>query len=471
MKNSIGKRLVKNFLLIIILTVVIISLFLIIGFREFYYSTVENELTSRLIVSIDSFEKFYSDRTLDDLIIEDSEMLWTNINAEVQIIDKDKYVIYDSLGALPTDQVLSVDIRSAEKGSINSYVGSNSYTKDQVMAVSGRLHNKAGEGVGYLRFVASLEDTNKQILKMSASVAGLGLIVISITTIMSLFLAKSIVNPMAKLISVAEKMADGQYKVRAELNSNDEFEQLGNTLNSMAEEIIKREQIKNDFISSISHELRTPLTSIKGWAVVLKNARDDEIELVNDGLNIIENETDRLSKMVEELLDFSRFISGRIQLEKDTINITDILNDIAKQMSPRAELNKIEFQSAIEQTKAIMVGDENRIRQLLINLIDNAIKFTSNDGFVRLGSSVLEDSIVILITDNGPGIDKDEIQHVKEKFYKGKHSKSHSGIGLSIADEIATLHQGTLEIFSEKNIGTTVKVTLPIIKVKDEENN
>ena len=192
------------------------------------------------------------------------------------------------------------------------------------------------------------------------------------------------------------------------------------------------------------------MTSIKGWAVVLKSAREDERTLINDGLNIIENETDRLSKMVEELLDFSRFISGRIQLEKDSLNITDVLNDIAKQMRPRAELNKIEFQSNIDPEKAILIGDENRIRQLLINLLDNAIKFTATDGFVRLTSNVLEDVIVILITDNGQGIDKDEIQHVKEKFYKGKHSKSHSGIGLSIADEIANLHQGELNIYSEK---------------------
>lgn len=472
MKYSIGKKLVKNFLFIIILTIAIISLFLIFGFRNFYYSNIENELSSRLNLSIDSFEKFYSDRTLEDLILEDTEMLWANTNSEVQILNNDKYVIYDSIGAMPTDKIITYDVKAAENGTKITYIGSNNYTNDNVMALTGKLRNSAGMDIGYLRFISSLEEPNKEILKTSLGILGLGFIVVIITTIMSLILANSIVKPMKELISVATKMADGQYKIRSELNTPDEFGQLGSTLNSMAEEIIKREQIKNDFISSISHELRTPLTSIKGWAVVLKSAREDERTLINDGLNIIENETDRLSKMVEELLDFSRFISGRIQLEKDTLNITDVLNDIAKQMRPRAELNKIEFQSNIDPEKAILIGDENRIRQLLINLLDNAIKFTATDGFVRLTSNVLENVIVVLITDNGQGIDKDEIQHVKEKFYKGKHSKSHSGIGLSIADEIAHLHQGELNIYSEKNIGTTVKVTLPIIKVqKDEEEN
>ncbi|WP_455256900.1 ATP-binding protein [Peptoniphilus asaccharolyticus] len=472
MKYSIGKKLVKNFLFIIILTVAIISLFLIVGFRNFYYSNIENELSSRLNLSIDSFEKFYSDRTLEDLILEDTEMLWANTNSEVQILNNDKYVIYDSIGAMPTNTIITYDVKSAENGVKSTFIGSNSYTNDKVMALTGKLRNSAGMDIGYLRFISSLEEPNKEILKTSLGILGLGVVVIAITTVMSLILANSIVKPMEELISVAAKMADGQYKIRSELNTPDEFGQLGKTLNSMAEEILKREQIKNDFISSISHELRTPLTSIKGWAVVLKSAREDEKTLLNDGLNIIENETDRLSKMVEELLDFSRFISGRIQLEKDTLNLTEVLNDIAKQMRPRAELNKIEFQSNIDSEKAILIGDENRIRQLLINLLDNAIKFTSTDGFVRFTSSVLEDSIVILITDNGQGIDKDEIQHVKEKFYKGKHSKSHSGIGLSIADEIANLHQGELNIYSEKNIGTTVKVTLPIVKAqKDEEEN
>lgn len=463
MKRSIGKRLVKSFLLIIIITVTIIGVSLVFGFKQFYYNTIENELENRLIVSIDSYNKFYSDKTIEGLLIDDTDLLWGHINAEVQVLDPNGYVLMDTIGAISDEPVSTSDFNSAKFGNISSWVGSNKYTDEMIMAITGPLRNSKGETIGYLRFISSMEEANNAILKTSLTILLLSFLVVLITTFVSFLLANSIVKPIKELTAVANKMADGQYKVRSEIDTDDELGQLSRTLNKMAEEILKKDQIKNDFISSISHELRTPLTSIKGWAVVLKSAKEDEKELLLDGLNIIENESDRLAKMVEELLDFSRYISGRIQLEKDTFNIVDVCSDVAKQMRPRAESNKVEFITDIKDDKALVIGDENRIRQLLINLLDNAIKFTSEKGWVKFAANQEGNDFVILVSDNGVGISKEELEHVKEKFYKGKHSNSHSGIGLSISDEIAKLHGGTLEIFSEEKIGTTVKVTIPII--------
>ena len=263
-------------------------------------------------------------------------------------------------------------------------------------------------------------------------------------------------------------MADGQYKIKARNWEDDEIGELAKTLNTMSEEILKKEQIKNDFISSISHELRTPLTSIKGWAVVLKDSKGQE-DIMSEGLTIIENESDRLSKMVEELLDFSRFISGRMSLEKELFDIGQTVRDVCKQMKPRANSNKIDFQTELLETPCVTIGDENRIKQLLINIVDNAIKFTSENGWVKVQSFDENNNFVILVSDNGCGMNKKDLEHVKEKFYKGKHSKSHSGLGLSISDEIVKLHNGSLDIFSELNIGTTVKITIPIIKEEKAE--
>ncbi|MBP2024974.1 sensor histidine kinase [Peptoniphilus stercorisuis] len=468
MKKSIGKRLVKSFLLIIIITVTIIGAFLVFGFKQFYYNTIENELENRLIVSMDSYNKFYSDKTIEELLIEDTDLLWGHISAEVQVLDPEGYVLMDTIGAISDEPVETSDLTSARSGSLASWVGNSKYADEMIMAITGPLRNNRGDTIGYLRFISSMDEANSAILKTSLTILLLSFLVILVTTFVSFLLANSIVKPIKELTTVANKMADGQYKVRSTVNTDDELGQLSATLNTMAEEILKKEQIKNDFISSISHELRTPLTSIKGWAVVLKSAKEDEKELLEDGLTIIENESDRLAKMVEELLDFSRYISGRIQLEKDTFNIVDICNDVAKQMKPRAESNKVDFHIEIEDTKELIIGDENRIRQLLINLLDNAIKFTSEKGWVKFTAHNEDGQFVMLVSDNGLGISKEELSHVKEKFYKGKHSNSHSGLGLSISDEIAKLHGGNLEIFSEENIGTTVKVTIPVITEVEE---
>lgn len=469
MESSIGKRLVRNFSIIVIVAVIVIEIFLIIMFKEFYYSTAENELDNRLTLSIEYYNKFHFGKTIEELVVEDVKLLWSHSNSEVQILDTSGNVLLDTIGVLPTTALDTPDIQSAKGGNREFYVGYTNYTNGMIMATTGALENENGDIIGYIRVISSMQDANMAIIKTSLIIALFGILIIAITMLMSYFVAKSIIKPIEELTLVAEKMADGQYKIRSNVNTNDELGKLSNTLNLLAEEIIKKDQIKNDFISSISHELRTPLTSIKGWAVVLKGADISEKSLMNDGLNIIEKESDRLSKMVEELLDFSRFISGRIQLEKDTFNIAETCGDVAKQMKPRAEVNKIDFINDVDNEKVLIIGDENRIRQLLINLIDNAIKFTSEKGWVKLQARRENENFVMLISDNGVGISKEDLARVKEKFYKGKHSKSHSGIGLSIADEISKLHGGKLEVFSEVNIGTTVKVSIPLPKEERED--
>lgn len=471
MKNKIGNRLVRSFLIVILITVSIIDIFLLIGFRFYYYNTISNELSSRMNLSLEIYRRDYSDRSLKDLIYEDSEIFFSNTKAKVQILDEEGKVLLDSIGSLNTNKVETEDFKAAREGNRKTWRGLDSLTGEPIMAITGPITNSSGENIGYLRFVSSMNEANIAIVKTIAMLLILTLIVALVTTVFSFLISRSIVRPILELTDVAKKMLKGNYEEKAKVWEDDEIGELAKTLNAMSEEIINKDRIKNDFISSVSHELRTPLTSIKGWAVVLKDAKEDESDLIEDGLNIIENETDRLAKMVEELLDFSRYISGRITLDKDVFDISQTCKEVAKQMRPRAKSNKIEFITDIPEESILINADENRIKQLLINLLDNAIKFTSDNGWVKFQMFKEEENVTMMISDNGMGMTKEELVHVKEKFYKGKHSKSHSGIGLSISDEITKLHGGSLEIFSEENIGTTVTVILPVNEIKEGEKN
>ncbi|MFS8541902.1 MAG: HAMP domain-containing histidine kinase, partial [Tissierellales bacterium] len=282
-----------------------------------------------------------------------------------------------------------------------------------------------------------------------------------------LFLANTIVQPLKEITQVAEKMADGQLKVRSVKRYDDEIGKLSDTLNYMAEELVRKEQLKNDFISSISHELRTPLTSIKGWAITLKSDEMRDKKLLMDGLDIIEKESDRLSNMVEDLLDFSRLLSGRITVEKDEINIAESIELISKQLQPRAEDKNIQFHVIYDPNLPQIIADANRIKQVLINLLDNAFKFTQEGGKVTLKAYATKDFLIIEVADNGPGIPEEDIPYIKEKFYKGKNSKSTTGLGLSICDEIVKLHGGQMEIKSKLGEGTVVIVSLPLKGVNE----
>ncbi len=460
MKKGIKRRLVISFMLVIVITVLILQIVLSNSIKQYYYKNVEDILTSQIEYSTDFYSRYFSTFTLDDIIMGDIDLFWRYTTAQVQLLSLEGDLLMDSLGIIHDGPLNTTDVLRAKNMEKGVWIGNVQYYDEPVLAVSLPLMNQE-EAIGIIRYITSLEATNETINRISMFMIIIGLVVIGISGMVGLILANSIVRPLIEVTRVAEKMADGQLRVRGKVELDDEIGKLSNTLNYMAEELLKKDQIKNDFISSISHELRTPLTSIKGWAITLQGD-DTDPDLLNDGLEIIQTESDRLSCMVEELLDFSKFISGRISLEKITFSIRETIKMIERQFTPRAKSNHIDLKVSIADDVEFFLGDENRIKQLLINLVDNAVKFTQAGGLVSIDAYTKGSDLVLTIEDTGIGIPLTDLPHVKEKFYKGKHSKSHSGIGLSICQEIVSLCNGSLDIESEVNKGTIVRVTLPI---------
>lgn len=461
MKTSIRTRLVGNFMLVIVISVLILEVFLVNAVRQYYYKAVEDILSNQIMFSADFYSRYFSSTDLQDIVIDDVDVFWHQTTAQVLILDLNGKVLMDSIGAYHSiDTIETNDIMNAKEGKGGTWVGNVEYSNYPVMAVSQPLVVE-GKTIGILRFVTTLEDTNKIIKNIVKILLLVGIMVILISGVVSIFLANTIVRPLEEVTHVAEKMADGQLKIRTEKRFDDEIGKLSDTLNYMAEELVKKEQLKNDFISSVSHELRTPLTSIKGWAITLKSQELRDEELLQDGLEIIEKESDRLAGMVEELLDFSRFVSGRITLDKETVDMKNLIEQVGKQLQPRAKERDLDFSYSYDSELPNIVADENRLKQVLINLLDNAFKFTSDGGQVNLACNLMEDGILIQVEDTGIGISQEDLPYIKDKFYKGKSSKSHSGLGLSICDEITKLHGGVMEIESELNKGTKISVFLP----------
>lgn len=458
--KSIKKRLVSNFLFIIIITVVILEILIINFVRENYYKNLEDNMYNQIRVSSDLYLRYFSDSSLSDNVLNNVDTFWKQTTAQVQIVDTLGNVLMDSIGVTPGNILQMEDVKKALSGERGRWIGNVSYDNDSVMTIAYPL--KSGNNiVGALRFISSLSEVNREIREIAIVFIGIGLVVILISGIMSIFLSNTIVEPLKEVTGVAEKMAAGNYKIQSKKRYDDEVGKLSDTLNYMAEEIQKEDQLKNEFISSVSHELRTPLTSIKGWAITLKNKNVSSTNMLFDGLDIIEKESDRLTSMVEELLDFSKFTSGKITLKNERVNFIDVILQIKTQLTPRAIRENIDFRVEFNENVPFIFSDENRLKQVFINVLDNAFKFTTIGGSVILKLDLLENKIVIKISDTGCGIPPDELPRVKEKFFKGKSSKSQNGIGLSICDEIIKLMNGTFEIESEIDKGTEVVITLP----------
>lgn len=458
---SIRKRMALSFIFIILLTVLVLEVLIINIVRQSYYKNLEDSLFSQIKVSADLYRRYFSDASLYDNVLNNVDSYWKQADVEVQIADLEGSILMDSIGIIPPEGEKRKDVEEALKSGRGAWIGKVYYDDEMVLAVSHPLQSQEGT-VGVLRFITSLREVNKDIERVSNVFMVIGAAVAFISAIISMLLANSIIGPLKEVTRVAEVMASGNFRTRSRKVYNDEIGKLSDTLNFMATEIIKRDNLKNDFISSVSHELRTPLTSIKGWAVTLKDSGPEDREMMADGLSIIEKESDRLTGMVEELLDFSRFVTGRIAMVKEWIHPEEVIDHVHKQMLPRAERDRIAFKVTVASGLPQILVDQNRLKQVFINILDNSFRFTPAGGSVAFTVSCTGGWVLFSVVDTGCGIAPDELPRVKEKFFKGKNSKSRNGIGLSICDEIVRLMGGTMEIRSEVNQGTEVLIALPV---------
>jgi signal transduction histidine kinase len=227
----------------------------------------------------------------------------------------------------------------------------------------------------------------------------------------------------------------------------------------MANELSNTEAMKNEFISSVSHELRTPLTAIKGWAETI--SLEDNPEMMKKGMGVILNETDRLYRMVEELLDFSRMQSGHFTLQRNNMDILAELEDALLIYSEKARREKMRIVYNEPEMLPVIYGDKNRIRQVFINIIDNAIKYSSAGGVITVEAKSYGGNVEVSVSDTGCGIKAEDLPKIKTKFFKANHTRRGSGIGLAVADEIMTMHGGNLIVDSKEGVGTTVTIILP----------
>lgn len=460
--NSIKSSIIKSSISIFIFIILALSISLSYYVKEAYYNTISDNLSNQIVSAVEEYENSISNISLETSILLDLENFSGRTGSQIQIINLDGKVLLDSRGVVHNKPIDSSDFKTAISGGLGEWIGRVFYSKHRVISVAHpiRVYNQI---VGVVRFIVSLESANQNIIKIMFTFVLAAFVALLFYIIIIGIVTNRIVEPIKSLISVANKMALGELSVRCEDLPKNEIGVLGGTLNYMADEISKKDELKNDFISTVSHELRTPLTSIKGWAITLQYEKSNNPGIL-DGLKIIESETDRLSSMVEELLDFSKFISHKVTLKFEEVSLEDIYNYIFNYIKPREDREGFKFIHEDEFQNIKLMVDFNRLKQVIVNVLDNSIKFLKEDGKIEIKYLIKKDEKLLLIEilDNGIGIPKDEISKVKEKFFKGKTSKSKNGLGLSISDEIMKLHGGGLEVDSVYGEWTKVTLRLPI---------
>ncbi len=388
---------------------------------------------------------------------------------EIMVLDKTGSVIVSTSG-FERKNLPMPDYTSAKTSVTGrAYWLGKSTANERILAGTYILEDSANGSNGAIRYVVSLSVCNRRILSTCLVIIAVALAVLTISAFSGIFFVKSIIRPVRQVSSAARQIAAGAYKEELSSQYNDEIGELCDSINYMQSELKNAENLKNDFISSVSHELRTPLTAIRGWAETAKMSVRDDVGLVERGLDVVLSESDRLSNLVEELLDFSRIQSGRFSLNMRPFEVSTLLENAASMYVELAAKRNIEVNFSIPKNDVIVNGDPDRIKQVFINIIDNAVKYTEDKGQVLIQQIAEESCVRITVKDTGVGIPAQDVDHVKEKFYKANNSVRGSGIGLAVADEIIKQHQGLLFIESTEGVGTTVTIVLPTVEPEVEE--
>ncbi len=287
-----------------------------------------------------------------------------------------------------------------------------------------------------------------------------------LSALVGLLLARAIARPVRDLTLAAHHLAQGDFDYPVDLRAAGELGELARAFSSMSSDLRQTLQMRTDLVSNVSHELRTPLTAIKGSIETLRDGAVDDLNARDQFLASIEGETDRLIRLVNDLLILSRTDSQALTLRREWFDLADLAAACAAELRPGAAAQRVAL--LVDGPATQVHADADRIRQVLVNLLDNAIRYSPPGEAVRIGIAPAAGRVTVTVQDRGPGIPQEEQARVFERFYRVSKSRERNsrgaagaGLGLAIAQALVEAHGGKITLTSRVGQGTTVRFTLP----------
>ena len=491
--KSIRFKIILWYGVILCLTLSLFSILIYQNFRETLYNRLDSLLLSKADGIVDSINTYWEAEKIEALRHGDEvdvyswaytrnfvriAQSWVENTSELDKLNDPRLTnmviqIFDARGRhiisskeIPQIQVLPKDILKdvlAGKLYFNNLVVKNARNRDmrfRQLTVS----VVEGKRVAYVVQVASSLD---RLFFDLGSLSRLLLIFLPITVILTavggVFLVSLTLQPVNQMIDTIEKITAQNLETSLHVpQTNDEIQKLAETFNKMLIDLHEAFTAQKQFIQDASHELRTPLTILKGeMEVILKRLRspEDYQKVLQSSLE----EIDKLYRIVENLLVLAKLDSVTLALQCCPIDLTTLLNQTIQKIQILATHKSIQLDIA-SQGQAIVNGDEQYLGRLFLNLLDNAIKYTSDGGKVSVRISVAESSVKVVVQDSGPGIPEEALPHIFDRFYRADKARGGIGfgLGLSIVKSIVDLHEATIHVMSSPSTGTQFTVRFPL---------
>lgn len=442
-------------LFFILISITELGLFLLLH-QKIVHTRFEEELSVLMTKGNnhrDVLETYYNDETIDHIALMESQS-----DTNVILIDEQSDVL---MASMPLTDSLREFISQQRTVPRDGLVLEDQWQQEPYIITMTPFQTDQAQG-----FLFMIQETDRMrnfVAQLNRHFLVGGIVLSIVTALVILIVSKIITKPVIRMKEATKALSEGHFSIQLERSSEDELGELAVSIQSLATELSHLKTERNEFLASISHELRTPLTYIKGYADVARNPAIHEKDR-GHYLTIIIEETDKLTTMVTNLIELAQLESHHFTVKKESIHLCETLEEIVEKVQP-TYVQARQFIQVNCPKNFIIAADPIRFEQLLMNLLQNAVRYSEAHAITTVEVVAQATEIQLLIKDEGKGIPQDVLPHLFERFYRADKSRSRAlggtGLGLAIVKEIADAHHWAIQIDSCENRGTTVIIKIP----------
>ncbi len=391
-------------------------------------------------------EKHFTQETIEHVVLMESET-----TTDVVIVGADGEVLGASGSIQKFEKYLTIPTEAK--------ILEDNWQEEPYVATVSPI-GETGQIKGYVFMFEDTKSVHSLMESLNEHFLLAGWVSVLFTVIIIIFLSKGITKPLLKMKEATYQISKGDFSVSLPITSKDELGDLANSIETLATELSYLKEQRSEFLASISHELRTPLTYIKGYADIVskRNLSDEER---NKYLNIIKEEIDRLAGLIKELFDLAQMDQNTFVIEKERIQLSPFFKKLEEKITPALEQKNINFMLTCEPNVEV-IADPVKLEQILINLLDNARKYSAEGSIVKLEAWKNRNFTHIVVADNGKGIPGKDLPYIFNRFYRVDKSRTRSlggtGLGLAIVQELVHAHGGEITVTSIEHHGTRFEI-------------
>ena len=439
---------------------------IMIYIKDYYQSDRVKKILSEAnvlapTISKSNYYSFLGDETKRQMMDSEIQDFSTQYSCRILIFDQSGLVLNDSNNAeVGNTKVIPEVVNALEKKK-----ATNIHAAEKTVYAAAPIENDASEIVGAVLLVGSVEDIYTSVSQIEQTLIMYTVITTLVMAVLVFAVSQVLIDPLSSIVNVVQKMSDGHLDQRINVNGHDEYAKLGYAFNDMAEKLEKVDKTRQEFVSNVSHELKTPLSSIKVLSESILLQEDIPVQMYQEFLQDINSEVDRMTRVVNDLLQLVFLDQGGSGLNIATVGVNDVVSDIIKRLTPLADQKDISIK--YEDVRDVVIeADEMKLTSAISNLVDNAVKYTQRGGTVKVIVDADHQNAFITVSDTGIGIREEELGKIFDRFYRVDKTRDRetggTGLGLAITYSTVRLHNGSIRVNSKENEGTSFIMRIPI---------